>query len=278
MFRLNPEVSDVVETCGVDVNGVTLLKMGTVERGGSGCMCSEGMFLKAFMRNLLMERDDVAVLDMEAGIEHLGRGTAENVDVFVVVVEPGARSIQTAHQVVRSPQTSAFAKRRGRRQQGARRKRRGVHARGLGRRPASSACSLTAMPCERRTVTVVSAYDVDPAFTEALRKIAAALAGAHRQRAERPPKGTGMIVIGEKINVMGKSHRPSHEGPRGRAHPTRWRSAGRGRRRHARHQPRTGHQARPRDDGVGRQHRPGGGSRHAPVPGHDEPRGDGSPG
>ncbi|MDP2181508.1 MAG: AAA family ATPase [Actinomycetota bacterium] len=99
MFSLNPDVSDVVERCGTDIGGVTLLRMGTVERGGSGCMCSEGVFLKAFMHHLLVERDDVAILDMEAGIEHLGRGTAEAVDVLVVVVEPGARSVQTAHQV-----------------------------------------------------------------------------------------------------------------------------------------------------------------------------------
>jgi CO dehydrogenase maturation factor len=99
MFILNPDVSDVVERCGVTFNGVTMLKMGTVERGGSGCMCSEGTFLKAFMRHLLVQRDDVAILDMEAGIEHLGRGTAEAVDVLVVVIEPGGRSVQTAHQV-----------------------------------------------------------------------------------------------------------------------------------------------------------------------------------
>ncbi len=99
MFRLNPDVSDVVDTCGVDCGGVTLLRMGTVERGGSGCMCAEGTFLKAFMRHLLIQRDEVAILDMEAGIEHLGRGTAESVDVFVVVVEPAQRSVQTAHMV-----------------------------------------------------------------------------------------------------------------------------------------------------------------------------------
>jgi CO dehydrogenase maturation factor len=99
MFRLNPDVTDVVETCGVDVEGVTLLRMGTVERGGSGCMCAEGTFLKAFMHHLIVERDDIAILDMEAGIEHLGRGTAESVDIFVVVVEPGSRSVQTARAV-----------------------------------------------------------------------------------------------------------------------------------------------------------------------------------
>lgn len=99
MFRLNPDVSDVVDSCGMDVDGVTLLRMGTVERGGSGCMCAEGTFLKAFMRHLLVQRHEVAILDMEAGIEHLGRGTAESVDVFVVVVEPAQRSVQTAHMV-----------------------------------------------------------------------------------------------------------------------------------------------------------------------------------
>jgi len=99
MFILNPEVADIVDRCGVTFNGVTMLKMGTVERGGSGCMCSEGTFLKAFMRHLLVQRDDVAILDMEAGIEHLGRGTAEAVDVLIVVIEPGGRSVQTAHQV-----------------------------------------------------------------------------------------------------------------------------------------------------------------------------------
>jgi CO dehydrogenase maturation factor len=99
MFVLNPDVSDVVELCGVDINGVTLLRTGTVELGGGGCMCSEGTFLKAFMRHLLLDSDDVAILDMEAGIEHLGRGTAEGVDIFVVVVEPGMRSVSTAHVV-----------------------------------------------------------------------------------------------------------------------------------------------------------------------------------
>lgn len=99
MFRLNPDVSDVIGRCGVDIDGVTLLRMGTVERGGSGCMCAEGTFLQAFMRHLVLQTDDVAILDMEAGIEHLGRGTARGVDAFVVVIEPGGRSVQTAGAV-----------------------------------------------------------------------------------------------------------------------------------------------------------------------------------
>lgn len=101
MFRLNPDVSDVVETCGIEVAGVTLLRMGTVERGGAGCMCSESVFLKAFLRDVLIDRDEDVVMDMEAGVEHLGRGTAEAVDVLLVVVEPGMRSLATATQVAR---------------------------------------------------------------------------------------------------------------------------------------------------------------------------------
>jgi CO dehydrogenase maturation factor len=174
MFRLNPDVSDVVETCGVDVHGVTLLKMGTVERGGAGCMCSEGVFLKAFMRHLLLERDDVAILDMEAGIEHLGRGTAESVDAFVVVVEPGARSIQTARQVrdlaadigvrevlvvgnkVRSESDMAFLRDSL------------PETRFVGFLPDSDSVRLADR--EGR-----SAWDLDPEFTEALHTIGAAL-------------------------------------------------------------------------------------------------------
>lgn len=101
IFRLNPDVSDVVEKCGLELDGVTLLRMGTVERGGAGCMCSESSFLKAFLSHVLNDRSDAVVLDMEAGVEHLGRGTAESVDVLIVVVEPGARSVQTAKQVRR---------------------------------------------------------------------------------------------------------------------------------------------------------------------------------
>lgn len=98
-FRLNPRVDDVPDTCGVVIHGVNVMRMGAVDYGGGGCMCAESTFLRALLGHLLVERDDVVILDMEAGLEHLGRGTAESVDAFVVVVEPGARSLQTAHSV-----------------------------------------------------------------------------------------------------------------------------------------------------------------------------------
>ena len=94
-FKLNPQVGDIPDTYAKEINGVKLLVMGTVETGGSGCVCPEHVMLKAILANLVFRKDDVVIMDMEAGLEHLGRGTASCMDQFVVVIEPGARSIQT---------------------------------------------------------------------------------------------------------------------------------------------------------------------------------------
>ncbi len=100
-YKLNPKVDDIPDTYGKLKNGVRLLVLGTVETGGGGCVCPEHVMLKRIINNLVLRRDDVVVLDMEAGLEHLGRGTTEGVDCFVVVIEPGARSIQTYKNVKR---------------------------------------------------------------------------------------------------------------------------------------------------------------------------------
>lgn len=100
-FKLNPEVSDLPEKYSVRHEGVRLLQMGTVEQGGSGCVCPEHTLVKRLVKHLLLQVDDVVIMDMEAGIEHLGRGTAESVDGMIVVVEPGQRSVQTALQITR---------------------------------------------------------------------------------------------------------------------------------------------------------------------------------
>jgi CO dehydrogenase maturation factor len=98
-FILNPKVADLPDAFSVEHEGVRLLLMGTVEHGGSGCVCPEHTLLRSLMRHLLIERDELLIMDMEAGIEHLGRATAEAVDVLLVVVEPGQRSVQTAEQI-----------------------------------------------------------------------------------------------------------------------------------------------------------------------------------
>ena len=94
-YKLNPQVSDLPDKLAKEVNGVRLLVMGTVDTGGSGCVCPEHVMLKAMLSSLVLRRDDVVIMDMEAGLEHLGRGTASMMDQFIVVIEPGARSTQT---------------------------------------------------------------------------------------------------------------------------------------------------------------------------------------
>ena len=94
-YKLNPYVADIPDTFSKEIHGVKLLVMGTVDVGGSGCVCPEHVMLKAMLSSLVLRRDDVVIMDMEAGLEHLGRGTASCMDQFIVVLEPGARSVQT---------------------------------------------------------------------------------------------------------------------------------------------------------------------------------------
>ncbi len=99
-FKINPKVDDIVEKFGViGPDNVKLLVMGTVERGGSGCMCPASSFLKALMRHVILKTNSVVIMDMEAGVEHLGRGITKGVDYMLIVVEPGARSIETAGRI-----------------------------------------------------------------------------------------------------------------------------------------------------------------------------------
>jgi len=99
VFKLNPEVEDLPERFSVDAHGVRLLVLGTVETGGKGCMCPEGAVLKALLQHLLLRIPDDVILDMEAGLEHMGRASARGVDALVAVVEPGMRSVQTAARI-----------------------------------------------------------------------------------------------------------------------------------------------------------------------------------
>ena len=95
-LRMNPRVDDIPAQIGVDIDGIRLLVMGTIERGRRGCACPENILLREVLKHLMLGQDEDVVVDMEAGIEHLGRRTAEGVDVMLVVVEPGWASIETA--------------------------------------------------------------------------------------------------------------------------------------------------------------------------------------
>ncbi|MCL4237977.1 MAG: AAA family ATPase [Anaerolineae bacterium] len=98
-FTLNPRVDDLPERFSATHRGVRLLEMGSVDLGGSGCICPESAMLKTLFTHLLFRQDDVLILDMYAGVEHLGRATVDFVDAMIVVVEPTRRSLGTAAQI-----------------------------------------------------------------------------------------------------------------------------------------------------------------------------------
>jgi CO dehydrogenase maturation factor len=99
VFKLNPRVEDIPEEFGYRFNNIILLVTGKSKEAASGCYCPENVFLRRLLKHLVVNRDEIVIVDMEAGIEHLTRGTTEAVDAFIVVVEPGQRSIQTANTV-----------------------------------------------------------------------------------------------------------------------------------------------------------------------------------
>lgn len=101
MFALNPKVDDIADTCGFRHGDITLLVLGAVEGGGSGCACPESVLLRALVSDVILNRQETLIIDFEAGVEHLGRATARGVDTLLVVAEPGRQSLECALQVRR---------------------------------------------------------------------------------------------------------------------------------------------------------------------------------
>jgi len=98
-FKLNPKVDDLPDALSAKLDNIKLMRLGGVKKGGGGCICPESTLLRALMLHIVLARDEVVVMDMEAGIEHLGRATASAVDKLIVVVEPGRRSMDTAGHI-----------------------------------------------------------------------------------------------------------------------------------------------------------------------------------
>ena len=101
VFKLNPEVSDIAEKFAINYNGVSLVVLGASNKGGAGCYCPENTFIRSLVADLVLYKNETLVMDMEAGIEHLGRGTVMGVDVMIIIVEPGQRSIDCAETVIK---------------------------------------------------------------------------------------------------------------------------------------------------------------------------------
>ncbi|NOY74256.1 MAG: AAA family ATPase [Kiritimatiellaeota bacterium] len=101
IFKINPEVADIADKYATTHKGVALLVLGAVEKGGGGCACPENVLLKALVSDLVLYKNESLVMDMEAGVEHLGRATTRGVDMMLIVVEPGQRSVDCARKVIR---------------------------------------------------------------------------------------------------------------------------------------------------------------------------------
>ncbi len=101
IFKLNPDVSDIAEHESAFFRGIHLLVLGAIERGGSGCACPESVVLRELVADVILRKDDCVILDMEAGLEHLGRATARGVDLLLVVMEPSNRAIEVAASIRR---------------------------------------------------------------------------------------------------------------------------------------------------------------------------------
>jgi CO dehydrogenase maturation factor len=99
IFKLNPEVADIADTYAFHHQGVDLLVLGAIQSGGSGCACPENVLLRALVQDLVLHRNEILFMDMEPGIEHLGRATTRGVTSFIIVVEPGARSIESYKRI-----------------------------------------------------------------------------------------------------------------------------------------------------------------------------------
>ncbi|MHC4691556.1 MAG: ATP-binding protein [Planctomycetota bacterium] len=100
-FKLNPKVSDLPQKHWIEANGVKLLSLGAITQAGGGCACPEGSFLKALLTHTILQRQEMVLVDLAAGVEFMGRASVQGVNAFVVIVEPGGRSIETANNVAK---------------------------------------------------------------------------------------------------------------------------------------------------------------------------------
>lgn len=102
MFLLNPDVADLIESQALKITGrVSLLPVGTIESAGEGCFCPQTAFVRALVGKVVLKEDESVILDLEAGLESFGRSAVEGLDLLLIVVEPGKRSVETARRILR---------------------------------------------------------------------------------------------------------------------------------------------------------------------------------
>ncbi|MDR2398225.1 MAG: P-loop NTPase [Spirochaetaceae bacterium] len=110
-FKTNPRVKDIPERFSRTINHIHFLMMGALRGAEQGCACAENAMLKALVTHLILKEKETVIMDMVAGTEHLGRGTAKGVDALFLVVEPGSRSLKVARDIARMAETMGVKRR-----------------------------------------------------------------------------------------------------------------------------------------------------------------------
>jgi CO dehydrogenase maturation factor len=100
-FKLNPKVGDLPQRYWLEAGKVKLLVVGAITQAGAGCACPEGAFLKALLTHTILQRQEMVLVDLAAGVEFMGRASVQGIDALVMVVEPGGRSIETANNIAK---------------------------------------------------------------------------------------------------------------------------------------------------------------------------------
>ncbi len=101
VYNINPEVADIPDKYKVSgPDGLQLLVLGSIEEPAGGCLCPENALIRTLLHNLFVKRDEVVIVDFEAGLEHLGRGTAKGIDVMLVITEPSQKSLDLCAKIV----------------------------------------------------------------------------------------------------------------------------------------------------------------------------------
>ncbi|MBN1803317.1 MAG: AAA family ATPase [Candidatus Lokiarchaeota archaeon] len=101
VYNITPEVSDIPDKYKVEgPDGLQLLVLGSIEEPATGCLCPQNALIRTLLYNLFVKRDEVVVVDFEAGLEHLGRGTAKGIDVMLVITEPSQKSLDLCKKII----------------------------------------------------------------------------------------------------------------------------------------------------------------------------------
>ena len=109
-YPLNPQVDDILDDYSVQVGGIRFFRMGNIKGGGTSCYCKENSFLHALVNSLILTEQDTVILDMGAGIEQLTRGTAQGVDILIIITEASTVSANTVRVIQRLAQELGIAK------------------------------------------------------------------------------------------------------------------------------------------------------------------------